>query len=79
MNAHVVEAVVLGVPFVAAIVYLVVEIFDFKVWWNRRRNPPQAPKRKTKTKPLGDTWPDEAREEAKDKWREMLYRRDDGE
>jgi hypothetical protein len=47
-------------------VYLVIEIFDFKIWWNKRKQPPER-------KPgLGDTWPDERRAEAEDRWRKML-------
>lgn len=63
-----IEAALLGVPFVAAIVYLVVEIFDFKIWWNKRRHP-EPPERKPG---VGDTWPDHRRAEAEDRWRKML-------
>lgn len=66
--AVVLEAALVGIPLVAAIVYLVVELLDLKVWWNRRRNP-ERPERPPS---LGDTWPSERRTEAEDTWRKML-------
>jgi len=69
-----IEAAVLGVPFIAAVVYLVVELADLKIWWNKRKRPPEPPKRKPG---VGDTWPDDRRAEAEDDWHDMLGKRHD--
>jgi hypothetical protein len=63
-----IEAALIGVPFVAAIVYLVVEFFDLKIWWNKRRHP-EPPKRPPG---MGDTWPEHRRAEAEERWRKMI-------
>jgi len=71
---HWVEATLLGVPFVAAVVYLVIECFDFKVWWNKRRQPPPPPEYHPR---LQDNWPDYRQMEAEDEWERMLQDRQD--
>ena len=49
-----------------------VELFDFRIWWNKKRTP-ELPswKRKSEVKPRGDTWPEDKRAEAEEKWRDM--------
>jgi hypothetical protein len=51
----VIEAFVLGVPFVAALVYLVVEVCELNVWWRRTRTPPPSPSSPDR----GDPWPEQ--------------------
>jgi len=71
--SHWVEAMLLGVPFIAAVVYLVVEIFDFKIWWNKRKQvPPRLPS-------LGDTWPLEQQMKAEEEWSRMMEKTDENE
>jgi hypothetical protein len=71
---HWVEATLLGVPFIAAVIYLVVEILDFKIWWNKRRQPKPPPEYAPRMK---DTWPDYKEMECADEWERMLEDRQD--
>jgi hypothetical protein len=77
MSYHHVEVASIVVCLIAAIVYLVVEVFDFRIWWNKRRTP-KVPswKRKSEVKPRGDTWPDDKRDEAEVEWRKALEKDD---
>jgi hypothetical protein len=52
----VIEAFVLGVPFVAALVYLVVEVCELNVWWRRTRTPPP---RSSPPPERGEPWPEQ--------------------
>jgi hypothetical protein len=60
------EAIVLGVPLVAAIVYLVVELAELNIWWRKRKQPPKRPPG------VGTTWPQPARADAEHEWRKAL-------
>jgi hypothetical protein len=66
-----IEAAVLGVPFIAAVVYLVVELADLKIWWNKRKKPPERPPG------IGTTWPQHRRAEAEKEWRRALEKNHD--
>jgi hypothetical protein len=69
MDWHAIEATSIVVCLVAAVIYLVIEVFDLRVWWCRRRTPPDPPKRPPG---IGETWPEDRREEAEEHWRRML-------
>lgn len=66
-----IEAFVLGVPFAAAMVYLLVEVFELNVWWRRRREPEPPPVRPPG---IGETWPESRRVEAAEEWERALER-----
>lgn len=69
-----IEAFLFGVPFVAALVYLVVEALELNIWWRKRRVPDDPPR-----PGLGDTWPEHRRDEAAEEWERALERGcDDG-
>jgi hypothetical protein len=63
------EATVIGVPFIAAVVYLVIELGDLKVWWKQHRQPKPPPEYHPRMK---DTWPDHMEMECSDEWERML-------
>lgn len=68
-----IEGIVVGVPLIAAIVYLVIEVLDLKVWWNKKRIPPEEPP--PAPGGVGETWPDNRRAEAEEEWRKLLEER----
>jgi len=77
-----IEAALIGVPFVAAVIYLALEAFYFRTWLNKRKQPPPGEATsyhwpEGKRPPLGDTWPDDKRAEAEDRWRKALEKNHD--
>lgn len=60
-----IEGIVVVITVTAAVVYLVVEGFELKILWRKRRTP-EPPREHPPG--LGDTWPDERRVEAADEW-----------
>ena len=80
-----IEAALIGVPFVAAVVYLVAEWFIFRTWLNKRKQPPPGepqswhwkPGDRPPQRPIGDTWPDDKRADAEDRWRKALEKAHD--
>lgn len=66
-----VEGFVVGVPLIAAVVYLVIEVLDLKIWWNKKRTPPDEP---PSPGGVGETWPEHRRAEAEDEWRKLFGR-----
>jgi hypothetical protein len=81
-SSEMIEAAVLGVPFIAAVVYLVVELADLKIWWNKRRNSAPSSFHKgddpgARHRPIGDTWPQRRRAEAEEEWKKALEKNHD--
>lgn len=69
----------LGVPFAAALVYLIVEVFELNLWWRRRREPEPPPEPPTHRRiGVGDTWPEDRLVEAADEWERALDRETSG-
>lgn len=65
------ELVMFSVTVVAAIVYLVIEACYGERWWRTRRHRKQPPP-ESKVRPLGESWSDEARAKAEQRWDEIV-------
>ena len=69
-----IESAAFAVTVVAAIVYLIAELLEFGLWRRRRRE--RLQQFLDRPPGLGDTWPDDRREEAEENWRQMLEDRE---